>query len=549
MPPKTDHPASAAFYFAADDYTAGEGVMGRQVAGEEFLKAYFRYAAHPHFDVYAHTRDAADAFAARALAERQDASIRWTPAAALGGVTEAGALMFPSPAIAQFAWRREPIGRSAFSIFGITHALSAPAMIEQLHALLSAPLAPWDALICTSRAVRDVVAAILEPMAHALQRDTLPNLPIIPLGVDADRFAHKDAHRQYWRTRLSIPDDAIVLLSLGRLSFHAKAHPIPLYLALERAAQQTHKRLHLIEAGWFAQAELRALYAQARAALAPSIVCHQLDGQDEAVKSQIRAAADIFISLPDNIQETFGLTPLEAMAAGLACIVSDWNGYRETVRDGVDGFRIPTYGAPSGLGVDVADRLAGGIDDGDHFLARVSQTIVVDIEAAAQRVALLADNETLRRACGSAGLRHVQATYDWRRIIPAYETLWSEMRAVRKAATTIAPAPNFAMPDPFRIYAHYATSTLTPDWRVRATPRMQEIDALYAAPFTLIGPDLILPHDALHALAQHIVASSPTTVSALLAQCPEAQRPLAARTLLWLAKWGCIDLTPPHSPV
>ncbi|MBI3542646.1 MAG: glycosyltransferase, partial [Deltaproteobacteria bacterium] len=65
-------------------------------------------------------------------------------------------------------------------------------------------------------------------------------------------------------------------------------------------------------------------------------------------------AADIFCSLADNVQETFGLTPLEAMAAGLPQVVSDWNGYRDTVRHGVDGFRVPAFPAverdPTGAG-------------------------------------------------------------------------------------------------------------------------------------------------------------------------------------------------------
>ena len=49
------------------------------------------------------------------------------------------------------------------------------------------------------------------------------------------------------------------------------------------------------------------------------------------------------MSLSDNIQETFGLTPLEAMASGIPVIVSDWDGYRSTVRDNKDGFRISSY--------------------------------------------------------------------------------------------------------------------------------------------------------------------------------------------------------------
>ena len=54
------------------------------------------------------------------------------------------------------------------------------------------------------------------------------------------------------------------------------------------------------------------------------------------------AAADLFLSLVDNPQETFGLAPVEAMAAGVPVVVSDWDGYRYTVSDGVEGFRVPT---------------------------------------------------------------------------------------------------------------------------------------------------------------------------------------------------------------
>ena len=48
---------------------------------------------------------------------------------------------------------------------------------------------------------------------------------------------------------------------------------------------------------------------------------------------ELWAAADVFLSLVDNIQETFGITPLEAMAAGLPVVASDWDGYRYTMRD------------------------------------------------------------------------------------------------------------------------------------------------------------------------------------------------------------------------
>jgi phosphatidylinositol alpha-mannosyltransferase len=52
------------------------------------------------------------------------------------------------------------------------------------------------------------------------------------------------------------------------------------------------------------------------------------------------AASEVFVS-PVLGQESFGITLVEAMAAGLAVVASDVPGYREVVRDGVDGVLVP----------------------------------------------------------------------------------------------------------------------------------------------------------------------------------------------------------------
>ena len=55
---------------------------------------------------------------------------------------------------------------------------------------------------------------------------------------------------------------------------------------------------------------------------------------DERTKKILLARSDAVISLADNPQETFGLTLLEAAAAGKPVIASDYDGYRDLVVHG-----------------------------------------------------------------------------------------------------------------------------------------------------------------------------------------------------------------------
>ena len=160
-------------------------------------------------------------------------------------------------------------------------------------------------------------------------------------------------------------------------------------------------------AGWFPGGESDySCYQEAAQCHAPDVLVHFLDGKNPEVVRCCWAAADLFLSLVDNPQETFGLAPVEAMAAGLPVVVSDWDGYRYTVNDGVEGFRVPTLApAHARQGEELALQHDHGLLTYQDYVGAVAQHVAVDVEAAAVAIARLAEDPALRQRMGEAAAK------------------------------------------------------------------------------------------------------------------------------------------------
>ena len=522
------------------------------------MRAFLRYSGDSEFRIVGHP------LAHRHFVERFD-DVR--PAGTevtrilpwdLHGLAQAGNLFLLDPGVVRAAWRRRHIGNRSYSICGITHTTSSHGIMETLESLNFAPVQAWDALICTSEAVRRTVHQVVADSSRYLKGrvGAAPSFelatPVIPLGVHADEFAPMPALRASLRGRLGLGDDDLLVLFLGRLSSHAKSNPLPLYQALQLAAGRTPRRIHLLMAGWFPTEEYRESFRSGAAIFAPDVGYHVLDARDPHLRREAFPGADIFVSLSDNIQETFGLTPIEAMAAGLPAVVSDWDGYRDTIRDGLDGFMIPTLAPPPGNERDLAMRYATDRDSYDHYIGHAAQFVAVDIGRCADALAELFNDDERRREMGAAARKRVLEAFDWPVIIRRYQELWRELAERRGdggevAAAVPGEAARPAWGDPSRLFAHYPSRQWNDRLVVEPRGSPELLGKIRSHPFANLSRGLLCSEEEIARIWSVVsAAKAPMPAAAVVALFPPPRAPIVRRTLLWMAKFGLIALGAPR---
>lgn len=548
---------SLGLFYVPEGFDTGQAkLMGRHAAGEGFLQGLARHGGLDALYCYTRTPAMADEFKTRYGSMGGDAGrVRPVPFDRPDALQDAGTLFLPGPGIDAYAWTRRRFSQRAYSLTGVTHTTASEAVMQTAASLLTAPVQAWDAVICTSQVVRDTFNRIFEAHGDYLaRRFAMPapkpavRLPVIPLGVDSGAFARTaetGGFRSAWRERIGAGPDDTVVLFVGRLSFHAKAHPHPMYAALEKAARETGNTVHLVQAGWFANEHIQKAFTEGARLLAPGVRHHFLDGRKPEVRRQIWFAADIFCSLSDNIQETFGLTPVEAMAAGLPQVVSDWNGYKETVRHEVDGFRIPTLAVEPGAGDELALRYEVDADNYDIYCGNACNAVSVDAEAAAQAFIRLIEDPALRRRMGEAAAARARDAFDWRVVIAAYHALWDELAELRATAPEIAPLqpgepPHPFRQDPFALFATYPSRTLGDATALFPAPGAGEerLNAIRGMGMHQFG--LRLPPEVLTGMLGHIVDGPGMTVHELEGRFADLPPGRLRRALVWLDKVGLI---------
>lgn len=547
---------SLAAYLPPGTFKSDRNPFGRTIANRGLYRALARHGGFEPMAFVTHEQVEAAAGLEQlgfTTAEAQRVSWRrW-------GLTPcpAEAILNGDPDLDLLAWeRRRAVGDAGYSLLGLIHTLAPPVTRVKIASASVAPIQPWDALICTSPSVQRATADLFDGWeAHLAERTggaapPRPMLPLVPLGVDVEAQAAKadrpDA-RAAVRAAYGLGEDDVLVLWVGRLSFFEKAYPQPMFRALEEAAQATGARIAFAMAGWFPNgAQDEANYRQAAQAYAPSVDIRFEDGNDQGRVADLWAGADVFMSLIDNIQETFGLTPVEAMAAGLPVVVSDWDGYSYTVRDGADGFLIPTLGGPPGpIGRSLGQLHAQRIETYQSYVGTVAQYTAVHVGRAAQALADLIRSPELRRRMGAAARERARTVFDWPVVVRELRALVEELGAIRRTAAPPPARKHAIMGDPFAEFAGFATSVANPATRLRVRDGAQASDLVRAQTVQLDRMTSFRRAPIERAAeAFHLIESGQAaTLQDVLARFPEAERGGLTLSLLWLCKLGVLDWT------
>ena len=426
-----------------DPFVESDDVMGRKVANAAFLDALMRADPYDAYHFFMPSRQWRDRQAGLLAARYPQAAGRGAfkvltrqelPQALADTDYAVFHLSDCITAQARLAAARNALARSIFPITGTTHSLSNAVFQRDFLAHLWPGTTRRDAIVATSTAGRGAVEAIFASLrrGYGLSPEAYPapELALIPLGVDPAGWTRLDGEaRRAARDAFGIAPETTVLLVFGRISHSSKMDLLPLFRAVQRliAGGVAAAGLTLVVAGWTDADTDDDPFLTTLTNLAANIGLSLvlIRRPAEAAKLALFGLADVFISLADNPQETFGLTLLEAMAAGLPVVASDYDGYRDIVVHGRTGWLLPTLGPAETGGRDVLAPLC--YDNHTHL--RLAQSLAVDVPALAEALLALLSDPQRGQAMGQAGRLLVAEQFTWDACLTRHLALWERLAA------------------------------------------------------------------------------------------------------------------------
>jgi glycosyltransferase involved in cell wall biosynthesis len=167
-----------------------------------------------------------------------------------------------------------------------------------------------------------LLTAISKPIFKELERTGIDKnkIRLVPNGVWTKHFQPNGSKTRI-RNQLGIPEDSTVILSIGR------NHPVKGYrYALKAMARLRNRGLNVLYL--VLGRNMPAVVNQAQNLGLSDCLITPGEIKNVDIPNYMKAS-DIFVS--PSIMESFGLTTLEAMSAGLPCILTDSSGIKDLI--------------------------------------------------------------------------------------------------------------------------------------------------------------------------------------------------------------------------
>jgi glycosyltransferase involved in cell wall biosynthesis len=210
----------------------------------------------------------------------------------------------------------------------------------------------------------------------------------IPNCVDTGLF-QPELNGTEVRQLYGISDDDLVILFVGPLDWAHHYRRVDLLLEAVRMIQEPNLHVFVVgdgdRAGW---------YRDLTEELGIESRVHFLGKLPHQDLPKVYAAVDIVV-LPSQLQESFGLVLIEAMACGKPVIASNLPGVRSVVSNGDDGLLVRP----------------GDVDD------------------LVEKMQMLLGDARHRREMGTRGHKKVEEKYAWSKVIPLLAQVYEEVLA------------------------------------------------------------------------------------------------------------------------
>jgi len=426
---------------------------------------------------------------------------------------------------------RNTYAKEAFPVTGIIHSLNAVATSSYVQGLIRSNAQEYDSIFCTSgdgkEVMRKKIAASQDLDKTARYKGKLSQ---IPLGYDFS--LDNKMSKTVAKITMNFEQGTKYILYLGRLSPSTKADLYPLLLAFKSLKERLEFKIKLVLAGGVNPNELR-VHKEMILELGLEMDVQLMINFDLAKKKALISAAEVCVAPSDNIQETFGISIVEAAACGIPVVAADIDGYKDLVVQNETGFKIKTTWIDDFEPCEIDD-----LYDFSVMQIMLAQAMAVDCEEMEEKIYLLLTDEDLRNRMGENAAKRAVENYRWDVVIKQYEKEWDLLKEI----AVKAGKPKEFMPNPYsnrylETFSHYPTRTFNDNLVLQLTPDGESVlKRSKRMPQAYGECSIMLDVDYLHNVMQFLSQRGQTSVKSVFMKYPD-KRTKGRYSILWAVKY------------